>query len=98
MVLIGCDFHPSWQQVCWLDLETGETEESKLVHAPGAAETYYRRFPAPARMGLESTGNCPWFVDLLAKMGMRCGSGTRRRFAPARCGSRSMTGGMRRFC
>lgn len=69
MIFIGCDFHPSWQQVCWLDLETGETEESKLVHAPGAAETYYRRFPAPARIGLESTGNGQWFVDLLAKMG-----------------------------
>jgi len=37
MVLIGSDFHPSWQQVCWLNLETGETEENKLVHEPGAA-------------------------------------------------------------
>ena len=26
MVLIGCDFHPSWQQVSWLVRETGETE------------------------------------------------------------------------
>ena len=25
MMIIGCDFHPSWQQVSWLDTETGET-------------------------------------------------------------------------
>ncbi len=24
MMIIGCDFHPSWQQVSWLDTETGE--------------------------------------------------------------------------
>ena len=33
MMIIGCDFHPSWQQVGWLDTETGETGEQKLVHA-----------------------------------------------------------------
>ena len=32
-MIIGCDFHPSWQQVCWLDTETGEIGERKLVHA-----------------------------------------------------------------
>ncbi len=25
MMIIGCDFHPSWQQVSWLDTETGES-------------------------------------------------------------------------
>jgi transposase len=69
MILIGCDFHPSWQQVCWLDKETGETEERKLVHAPGEAERFYRRFPAPVLVGMESTGNCQWFVDLLTGLG-----------------------------
>jgi len=69
MVLIGSDFHPSWQQVCWLDLETGETEERKLAHEPGATEKYYRQFPVPSRIGLEATGNCQWFVDLLTSMG-----------------------------
>ncbi len=33
MMIIGCDFHPSWQQVCWLDTETGESGEQKLVQA-----------------------------------------------------------------
>jgi transposase len=69
MVLIGCDFHPSWQQICWLNTETGETEEAKLVHGPGEAEKYYRQFAAGARIGMEATGNCQWFVELLARLG-----------------------------
>ncbi len=69
MILIGCDFHPSWQQVCWLDTETGETGENKVVHAPGEVEKFYRRFAAPALVGLESTGNCQWFVEMLLALG-----------------------------
>jgi transposase len=69
MILIGSDFHPSWQQVCWVDTETGETEEHKLVHAPGEAEKFYRRFAAPALIGMESTGNCQWFVEMAVGLG-----------------------------
>lgn len=69
MILIGCDFHPSWQQVCWVDTETGETEECKLVHGPGEAEKFYRRFAAPALIGMESTGNCQWFVEMAIGLG-----------------------------
>jgi len=69
MILIGCDFHPSWQQVCWVDTETGETAEHKLVHAPGEAEKFYRRFATPALIGMESTGNCQWFVEMANGLG-----------------------------
>ena len=69
MMIIGCDFHPSWQQVCWLDTETGETGERKLVHAEGDAERFYRQMPAPALVGMEATGNSHWLVDLLAEIG-----------------------------
>jgi transposase len=69
MMIIGCDFHPSWQQVSWLDTETGETGERKLVHAEGDAERFYRQVPAPALIGMEATGNSHWFVDLLAEIG-----------------------------
>lgn len=69
MVLIGSDFHPSWQQVSWLNPETGETGDAKLVHAPGAVEKFYRQFPAGTRIGIEATGNCQWFLELLAKLG-----------------------------
>src|SRR6266550_2349233 len=69
MMIIGCDFHPSWQQVSWLDTETGETGEQKLVQALGDAERFYRQIPAPALIGMEATGNCHWLVDLLSELG-----------------------------
>ncbi len=69
MILIGCDFRPSWQQVCWLDTATGETEERKLVHAPGEAERFYRQLPSAAVIGMESTGNCQCFVELVTALG-----------------------------
>ena len=69
MMIIGCDFHPSWQQVSWLDTETGETGEQKLVTAAGDAERFYRQVPGPALIGMEATGNCHWLVDLLAEIG-----------------------------
>jgi transposase len=69
MMIIGCDFHPSWQQVSWLDTETGETGEQKLVQSSGDAERFYRQLAAPALIGIEATGNCHWLVDLLAELG-----------------------------
>src|SRR3989441_7213255 len=69
MMIIGCDFHPSWQQVSWLDTETGETGEQKLVQASGDAERFYRRVAPPALIGMEATGNCHWLVDLLSELG-----------------------------
>ena len=69
MILIGCDFHPSWQQVCWVDTTTGETEEKKLEHASGEAERFYRQLTAPALVGMESTGNCQWFVEMATAAG-----------------------------
>jgi len=69
MMIIGCDYHPSWQQICWLDTETGETAEQKLEHASGEAEKFYRQLPGPALIGMESTGNCQWFVEMAATLG-----------------------------
>jgi transposase len=68
MIIIGCDFHPSWQQIAWVDTETGEGGERKLMHADGEAERFYRQQPESVLIGLESTGNSHWFVDLLAEM------------------------------
>jgi transposase len=69
MILIGCDYHPRWQQACWLDTATGETDEEQLVHASGDAEEFYRRFTSPVRVGIEATGNCQWFLELLSRLG-----------------------------
>jgi transposase len=69
MRIIGCDYHPSWQQVCWMETTTGETGEAKLDHASGEAERFYRQLPGPALIGMESTGNCQWFIELATRLG-----------------------------
>jgi transposase len=69
MIVIGCDYHPSWQQICFLDTVTGETDEKKLDHASGEAEKFYRGLAGPALIGMESTGNCQWFVEMATTAG-----------------------------
>jgi transposase len=69
MMIIGCDFHPSWQQVSWVDTETGETGVRKLVHASGDAKLFYERLARPARIGMEATGNSQWFIELVEDLG-----------------------------
>nr|HEV7952646.1 IS110 family transposase [Candidatus Acidoferrales bacterium] len=69
MIIIGCDYHPSWQQISFLDTLTGETDEKKLDHASGEAEKFYRGLAGPALIGMESTGNCQWFVEMATTAG-----------------------------
>ncbi len=69
MRIIGCDYHPSWQQVCWVETTTGETEEVQLEHASGEATRFYRQLPGHALIGMESTGNCQWFVEMATTAG-----------------------------
>jgi transposase len=69
MIIIGCDFHPSFQQIAMLDTETGATEEHKLMHTSGEAESFYRKLASPAVVGIETVGNDQWFVQLLQKLG-----------------------------
>jgi len=68
MMIVGCDYHPRWQQISWMESETGECGEQKLEHASGEAERFYRSLREPALIGMEATGNCHWLVDLLAKL------------------------------
>src|ERR1039457_1364553 len=69
MMIIGCDFHPSWQQIAWLNTETGETGEQKLVHAAGDAKLFYQQLGAPVLIGMEATGNSQWFLELVQDLG-----------------------------
>ena len=69
MMIIGCDFHPSWQQVSWLDTGTGDCGEQKLVHASGDAKQFYQQLVAPVLIGMEATGNSQWFIELVQDLG-----------------------------
>lgn len=68
-MIIGCDFHPGWQQIAWVDTESGETQEQKLTHGNGEAERFYRQIRPGALIGLEATGNSHWFTDLVTGLG-----------------------------
>jgi hypothetical protein len=41
MIIIGMDYHPSFQQIALVDTETGELEERRLEHRE-EAEQFYR--------------------------------------------------------
>jgi transposase len=69
MKIVGCDFHPSYQQIAILDTETEEVQEKKLMHASGEAEKFYRELQGPALIGMEATGNARWFELLVDKCG-----------------------------
>ena len=69
MKIIGCDYHPSFQQIAMLDLDTGEYVELRLLHAGGEAQRFYESLRGPVRVGVESSGNMLWFERLLQKLG-----------------------------
>ena len=69
MVIVGCDFHPSWQQVAIFEATTGEMVERKLVNGNGEAEQFYRSLPVPSLVGVESCGNSQWFLELVEQLG-----------------------------
>ncbi len=72
MLIIGVDYHPSFQQIAFLDQETGECGERRLNHSDGEAERFYRDLKqqgVSVRVGMEATGYSRWFERLLAELG-----------------------------
>lgn len=68
MLIIGCDYHPSFQQIAMLDESTGELTGHRLAH-PAEAEAFYRGLSGRVRVGIEASGNALWFERLLAELG-----------------------------
>ncbi len=70
MIIIGCDFHPRFQQIAMLNEETGEYQELHPAHGNGEAEQFYRRLQGQAvRVGMEASGHSRWFERLMAELG-----------------------------
>ena len=40
MLIIGCDYHPGFQQIAFVDTETGECGERRLAHREEAEQLY----------------------------------------------------------
>jgi transposase len=72
MWIIGVDYHPSVQQIAFVNTDTGECGERRLSHSDGDAEKFYRELKAEGcsvRVGMEATGHARRFEQLLAELG-----------------------------
>jgi transposase len=70
MIIIGCDYHPGFQQIAFVDTDTGELQERRLEHRE-EAEEFYRNLAAQCRkvrLGMEASGHARWFERLLGEM------------------------------
>jgi transposase len=70
MIIIGCDFHPSYQQIAMLDLESGEEKELVLEHERGEAQGFYEALRGQrVLIGMEACGNSLWFERRMEELG-----------------------------
>ena len=70
MIIIGVDFHPEFQQIAFVDTESGELQEQRLQH-PAEAEGFYRELATqavPVRVGMEASGHARWFERLMGEL------------------------------
>ena len=100
MLIIGCDYHPGFQQIAFVDTETGEAGERRLTHREEAEQFYQdlKQRNASVRVGMEASGHARWFERLLHELGSSYGLGMRRRFVPNGYASRRRIVRMRSCC
>jgi transposase len=65
MLIIGCDYHPGFQQIAFVDTETGEVGERRLTHREEAEQFYGTLKERSIRVGMEASGHARWFERLL---------------------------------
>ena len=98
MLIIGCDFHPGFQQVAIFDNQTGEYQERRLGHR-AEAEQFYRALAGQVvRVGMGGPDISVVRAAAGGVPGTSCGWGMRLRSGPRWCGSRRRTGGTPSMC
>jgi transposase len=67
MLIIGCDYHPGFQQIAFVNTETGELGEQRLGHREKAEQFYgdLKGQGLKLRVGMEASGHARWFERLL---------------------------------
>ena len=70
MLIIGCDYHPGFQQIACMDSESGEWKERRLGHREEAVQ-FYRDLKVrgvKVCVGMEASGHARWFEHLLGEL------------------------------
>ena len=98
MMIIGCDYHPGFQQIAFVDTDTGEFQERRLQHRE-EAEKFYRDLAAQGmkvRVGMEaSVGMRAGLNDSWPSCSLSCGSETQPRSVRSEYASRRRIARMR---
>ena len=70
MLIIGCDFHPGFQQVAIFDNQRERSKRSGCSTATEAEQFYRSLAGQEVRVGMEACGHYPWFERLLEELGI----------------------------
>jgi transposase len=70
VIIIGCDYHPGFQQIARLDTNSGELQERRLGHREEAEQFYHelKSRGMKVRVGMEASGHARWFERLLNEL------------------------------
>jgi len=68
MIIIGADYHPGFQQIAFVDTDSGEFQEKRLAHGEEAEKFYRALAGQKVRVGMEASGQARWFERLLSEL------------------------------
>jgi len=72
MIIKSRDYHPSFQQIAFVDTETGDYGKQRLEHRE-EAEKFYRDLVAQGvslQVGMEASGHARWLERLMAELNL----------------------------
>ena len=70
MIIIGADYHPGFQQIAFVDTDSGEFQEKRFERM-AETEKFYRALAGQGRevrVGMEASGQARWFERLLSEL------------------------------
>jgi hypothetical protein len=68
MLIIGCDYHPSFQQIAFVDTATGELQERRLERESATTGAYHQTG------GVRCCASCWWKLPKLRHAASRNGA------------------------
>src|SRR5258708_8602289 len=70
MIVIVCDYHPGFQQIAYVNTDTGDLSEERLGHKEQAEQFYQglRTRGLTVRVGMEASGHGRWFERFLNEL------------------------------